>query len=181
MAQTRELLPTPSRDKYLYASILPSGVWPVWLTPVEPIRLHELILPDSFSRFYFCGIGGTLTIVFLCKILRHTPIAYFGRFSIIVFGTQRPFIIHIGTYLRAFFPRRKPPLRTYFRFDDDNRNRRYRTAATICPRFTAQKECISTARFTHLIAPLAMGPSNNTTSNGTKDLEQNRYRSRFVA
>lgn len=93
-----ELLPYSSRDKYLYASILPLGV-AVWLL-AEPIRLHELILPTHFLGFYFCGIGGTLTIVFLCKILRHIPpIAYFGRFSIIVLGTHWP-IYH--TYRHIF-------------------------------------------------------------------------------
>ena len=141
-----ELLPYSSRDKYLYASILPLGV-AVWLL-AEPIRLHELILPTHFLGFYFCGIGGTLTIVFLCKILRHIPpIAYFGRFSIIVFGTHWPIYHTYRHIFEHFFPDGNLLYGLIFALTMITEIVVIELLRRFAPRFTAQKECISTARF----------------------------------
>ena len=141
-----ELLPYSSRDKYLYASILPLGV-AVWLL-AEPIRLHELILPTHFLGFYFCGIGGTLTIVFLCKILRHIPpIAYFGRFSIIVLGTHRPIYHTYRHIFEHFFPDGNLLYGLIFALTMITEIVVIELLRRFAPRFTAQKECISTARF----------------------------------
>ena len=141
-----ELLPYSSRDKYLYASILPLGA-AVWLL-AEPIRLHELILPTHFLGFYFCGIGGTLAIVFLCKVLRHIPpVAYFGRYSIIVFGTHWPIYHTYRHIFEHFLPDGNLLYGLIFALTMTTEIAVIELLRRFAPRFTAQKECISTARF----------------------------------
>lgn len=151
-----ELLPYSSRDKYLYASILPLGV-AVWLL-AEPIRLHELILPTHFLGFYFCWHRrDTHHRISVQNPAPYSPYCLLRTFLDYRFRDTLAHLSYISTYLRAFFPRRKPPLRTYFRFDDDNRNRRYRTAATICPPIHRPKRVHFYGSFPRLIAPLQQG------------------------
>ena len=75
------------RDKYVWGC-LPLLAVAVWFL-ARPMRLHELILPASFLSFYFCSIGGTTIVVFLCKAAKRLPIlSFFGRYSLIVYGTH---------------------------------------------------------------------------------------------
>lgn len=140
------LLPYSLRDKYLYAALLPLGA-AVWLL-AEPMRLHELLLPRRFLTFYFCGIGGTLVIVFLSKAIRHLPaISYFGRYSIMVFGTHWP-IFHTYRHVVAhWLPDGNPAYILVFVLTMITEVGVIEGLRRYCPRFTAQQECIPTTRF----------------------------------
>ncbi len=141
-----DFLPYSPRDKYLYASTLPLGV-AVWLL-AAPIRLHELLLPQYFLGFYFCGIGGTLVIVFLCKALCHLPfISYFGRYSIIVFGTHWPIFHTYQQVVAHWLPDGNPAYMLVFVLTMVTEVGVIEGLRRFFPRFTAQQECIPTARF----------------------------------
>ncbi len=141
-----DLLDYSPRDKYLYAAILPLGI-AVWLL-AAPIRIHELVLPDHFLSFYFCGIGGTLALVFLCKAIKHCwPIAYYGRYSIIVFGTHWPLYHSWQTAVNAFLPEGTGAFLLIFVLTMVTEILLIEGMRRFTPRFTAQQECIPTARF----------------------------------
>ena len=86
------------RDKYLFASIIPISVFVYYIA--QPVNIAGLHLPDHYWIFYTAGIGGTLSILFLSKWIKHLPgIAYFGRYSLITFGTHWSIFTTAGALL----------------------------------------------------------------------------------
>ena len=86
------------RDKYLFASIIPISVFVYYIA--QPVNIAGLHLPDHYWIFYTAGIGGTLSILFLSKWIKHLPgIAYFGRYSLITFGTHWAIFTTAGALL----------------------------------------------------------------------------------
>lgn len=134
------------RDKYVWGC-LPLLAVAVWFL-ARPMRLHELILPPSFLPFYFCGIGGTVIIIFLCKAAKRLPIlSFFGRYSIIVFGTHWSIYRTWGDIVYTILPESLTAYFIVFAFTMATEVPAILLLRRYAPYFTAQKELIPSARF----------------------------------
>lgn len=133
-------------DKYCYIALLPATIL-VWLW-AEPIRLHELMLPRSFLTFYFCGIVGTLIILYMSKAIgRLSPIAFFGRYSLIVFGTHWCIIHSYGDIVYRLLPEGNVTYLIVFTLSIATEIPIIYLLRRYAPRFTAQRACIPTTLF----------------------------------
>ena len=96
--KTGFLTENKQRDKYLFASIVPVSIFVYYIA--QPVNIAGLHLPNRYWVFYTAGIGGTLSILFLSKWIKHFPgISYLGRHSLITFGIHWPILITAGTLL----------------------------------------------------------------------------------
>ncbi len=141
-----KILEYSSRDRYAYTALVPAII-SVWFL-AEPIRLHELLLPPSFITFYLCGTLGTLIILYISKAIAHLPcISFFGRYSLIVFGTHWSIYHTIINIVDIFIPVEEIAYLITFVLTITIEIPIIYLLRQYAPRFTAQAEFFSTARF----------------------------------